>query len=252
MKYIKQTGLTITLVTFVPKTKPTTWRTAYGICGLDSAGRVLFHPEVCGLEDKALKAAGNMYLAKLKDTSGQSSLCPLVTIAWAIETLPCQAVELRRLEERIRHFSASNVGETRELLMLEAVAFRSTTECHQAFENTTMPEVVAMALSLPPGQGIVNELSNEGPYLRGLLDQSEPQTKAEAGFFCPYCKSPVLHYRYPRVGLNLFICREIGYFMGPGSYKMRPKVWRRLVATAAATWTRIEADRQGGFHGGHN
>jgi hypothetical protein len=253
-QYIKQTGLTITLVTFIPKTKPETWCPAYGICGLDSEGRVLFHPEVCGLENKALKAAGHLYLAKLNgdDENDRDSLCPLVTIQWALESLPNLAVELGILEERVRHLVASNIGEKRDLLTLEAVAFKSTSECHQAFENTTMPETFAMALSLPPGQGIVKELSEERPYLHGVFDQPEPQTRTETGFSCPYCKSPVLHYHYPQAGLNLFICREIGYFMGPGSFKMRPKVWRRLVAKTATTWTQIEADRKGGLHGGQN
>ena len=252
--YIKQTGLMITLVTFIPKTKPATWYPAYGICGLDSEGRVLFHPEACGLEDKALKAAGQLYLAKLNndDENDRDSLCPLVTIQWALASLPNLAVELGILEERIRNLAASGIGETKELLALDAVAFKSTSECHQAFEGTTPTGAMAMALSLPPGQGIVNELSDERPYLRGIFDQTEPQTRTEAGFACPYCQSPVLHYHYPQVGLNLFICREIGYFMGPGSFKMRPKVWRRLVAKTATTWTQIEADRKGGIHGGQN
>jgi hypothetical protein len=251
-RYIKETGLTITLLTCVPQTKPEKWYPAYGVCGLDSEGRVLFHPELCGLEDRALKAAGSLYLAKLADDDDKSSLCPLVRIEWAKEKLPEQERELGMLEERIRHLAASGSGETKVLLTLEAVAIQSTNECHRAFENTTLAETIAMALSLPRGQGIINELAHEGPYLRGVFDQTEPQTRTDAGFTCPYCKSPVLHYHYPQIGLNLYICREIGYFMGSTSYKIRRKFWRGLVAKTAKTWTQIEAERKGGLHGGQN
>jgi hypothetical protein len=115
----------------------------------------------------------------------------------------------------------------------------------QAFENTSLADVVLLTLAQPPDRGIVNELAHDGPYRVGPL-QGVKQIKIETNVICPYCKVAVLRYEYPEIGLCVFICREIGFFTRLPIGKMEIENWRRLVRETAATWTRIEADRNNG------
>ena len=119
------------------------------------------------------------------------------------------------------------------------------------FENTEVADAVILALASPPGRGVVNELLHDGPYRDGVFPGFK-QIRGSTSATCPYCKSPVLCYEYPEIGLIVFICREVGFFMRQARYKMRTRTWRRLVRKTAATWTGVEADRKGGRDGGPN
>jgi hypothetical protein len=119
------------------------------------------------------------------------------------------------------------------------------TSAHQAFEGTSLVDVVVLTLTQPPGRGIVNELAHDGPYRVGPL-QGIKQTKIDTGVECPYCKSPVLRYEYPQMGLCVFVCREIGFFTRLPIGKMKTENWKRLVRQTAVIWTRIEANRNNG------
>jgi hypothetical protein len=120
-----------------------------------------------------------------------------------------------------------------------------STNAHEAFENTSLADVVFLTLMQPPDRGIANELAHEGPYRVGPL-QGVKQIKIDTSVICPYCKVPVLRYEYPQIGICVFICHEIGFFTRLPIGKMETENWRRLVRETAATWTRIEANQNRG------
>jgi hypothetical protein len=107
------------------------------------------------------------------------------------------------------------------------------------------------ALSLPPGQGVINELAHEGPYHHGVF-RDQPNPKEPTGVTCPYCKAEVLRYEYPEFGFCLLICKEIGVFMRLPAGRLSLENWARMVRQPARAWTEVEANEKGGARGGRN
>src|SRR5271166_3118831 len=110
-----------------------------------------------------------------------------------------------------------------------------------AVEDSEISDALALALVIPHGQAIINELMHDGPYLHGIFTgRDNPRTST--GVRCPYCKAQVLRYEYRDIGLCMLICKEIAAFMRLPVAKLTKANWRRMVRYTARTWTEVTAN----------
>jgi hypothetical protein len=112
-------------------------------------------------------------------------------------------------------------------------------------ENTTLYDTIALARSLPRGQGVVNELAHEGPYCHGITEGGGKNARPTK-VVCPYCKAPVKLFEYPEVGIAVYLCKEIGFFTPSPAGKITTKIWRYLIRETASTWVKVAANRNTG------
>ena len=112
-------------------------------------------------------------------------------------------------------------------------------------------DAIRFVLSLPPSQGVIVELVNNGPYRNGIF-RNEPNPRKPTGVICPYCGAEVLHYAYAEFGFCMFICRDIGFFMRLPADPFSREEWAGLVRQSAKTWVEVAAGEKGGHHGGEN
>ena len=127
--------------------------------------------------------------------------------------------------------------------------FYPTNDGRFAVEDSEVSDALALALVIPHGQAIINELAHDGPYFHGLFT-SRDNPKSRTSVRCPYCKAPVLRYEYTDIGLCMLICKEIAVFMRLPVAKLTKANWRRMVRHTARTWTEVTANQKGGLHGG--
>jgi hypothetical protein len=109
---VTETGRSIKLITLVPEKKSTGWCDAQGVCGIDSEGKIFFHPDLCDLHEDAWDA-GVMYLVRI-----DKCFCPLVPLEWAIKHSLPLGPELAVLENRVRQAISLGTSETQSLLTL--------------------------------------------------------------------------------------------------------------------------------------
>ena len=128
-----------------------------------------------------------------------------------------------------------------------------TTSAGVAISGTAGPsDAILAALSSPAGQGVINELTDEGPYCEGLfLDRPNPRIRT--WFICPYCRAEVLQYEYAEFGLCFLVCKEVGFFIRlPIDSLFVSKNWLHIVRRPARAWTEVAANEKGGHDGGAN
>jgi hypothetical protein len=112
-------------------------------------------------------------------------------------------------------------------------------------------DAIQLALLSPPGSGAVVQLKKDSPYRRGLFP-NEPTSGKSTGVICPYCGVPVLLYEYPEFGFCMLVCRCLGFFTRLPINELTQDDWVHLVRHCATTWIEVEANEQGGCHGGGN
>jgi hypothetical protein len=125
------------------------------------------------------------------------------------------------------------------------------TDAGFGFVETTPIDAISLALCLLPGQGVINELAHDGPYLHGLFCD-RPNPKKSIGILCPYCKAEVMRYEYAALGFCVVICKEIAFFSRLPPIKITKSDWARMLRFTAKSWTEIEANQKGGRNGGRN